>query len=108
IRTVPRRLFFRAWARFVAYTLLISLLVYLLALALFAVAASASRPVADHPDAVGLVALATALTFALGLVIARCSLVFPAAACGEPLGLRTAWQQMRGNTWRLIGATVMV
>lgn len=108
IRTVPRRLFLRAWARFVAYTLLISILVYLLVLALFAVAASTSRPPADDPGAVGLVALATALAFALGLAIARCSLVFPAAACGEPLGLVAAWRQMRGNTWRLIGATVMV
>lgn len=108
-RAVPRRLFLRAWARFVAYTLLISLLVYLLVLALFALAASTSRPsAADDPGAVGLVALATALAFALGLGIARCSLVFPAAACGEPLGLVAAWRQMRGNTWRVIGATVMV
>jgi hypothetical protein len=108
IRAVPRRVFLRAWARFMAYTLLISLLVYLLALGLFALAASADGPVAEDPAAAGLVVLATALALALGLAIARCSLIFPAAACGEPLGLVAAWRQMRGNTWRLIGATLMV
>ncbi|MGH7126570.1 MAG: hypothetical protein ACREFI_19490 [Stellaceae bacterium] len=38
----------------------------------------------------------------------RVTLVFPAAACGNALDFRMAWRKMRGNTWRLIAAIVLV
>ncbi|HEX2653436.1 MAG TPA: hypothetical protein VHN11_07280 [Xanthobacteraceae bacterium] len=37
----------------------------------------------------------------------RLTLVFPAAACGFPASLREAWRRMKGNTWRLIGASAL-
>jgi hypothetical protein len=42
------------------------------------------------------------------LLITRFSLVFPAAAYGNRLGLRASWRRMRGNTWRLIGAFFLI
>jgi len=42
------------------------------------------------------------------LLITRFSLVFPAAAYGDRLGLRASWRRMRGNTWRLIGAFFVI
>ena len=38
------------------------------------------------------------------LIFTRACLVFPAAASGHSLGLRSAWRKLRGNTWRLITA----
>ena len=46
-------------------------------------------------------------TTAFSLTVARLSLVFPAAAYGAPLGLAAAWRAMRGNSWRLVGASLM-
>jgi len=45
---------------------------------------------------------------AFGLCFTRASLVFPAAAYGNSLGLRMAWRTMRGNTWRMILAYFLV
>ncbi|HEX4113903.1 MAG TPA: hypothetical protein VH020_15330, partial [Stellaceae bacterium] len=50
---------------------------------------------------------AVAAGWVLLLVTARCSLVLPAAARGQPIGLGTAWRLMRGNTWRLIWASLL-
>jgi hypothetical protein len=41
---------------------------------------------------------------ALTLAALRVSLVFPAAAIGRPLPLRTAWDLLAGNFWRLFAA----
>ena len=41
---------------------------------------------------------------ALTLGALRVSLIFPAAAIGRPVGLRTAWDWVAGNFWRLFGA----
>jgi hypothetical protein len=46
--------------------------------------------------------------FCCFLLITRFSLVFPAAAYGNRLGLRASWRRMRGNTWRLVGALLLI
>jgi hypothetical protein len=43
-----------------------------------------------------------------GMCFVRFSLVFPAAASGSALGVRASWRKMRGNTWRLITAFLIV
>lgn len=106
-QAVPRRLFLSAWARFVIYTLLF----YVISLALFAtIVASGVRSDAIIADAAsaGLAASASVLAIAVSFAMVRCSLIFPAAAYGRPLGWGTAWRQMRGNTWRLIATTLLV
>lgn len=41
---------------------------------------------------------------ALTLSVLRVTLIFPAAAIGQPVTLRTAWDWVTGNFWRLFGA----
>jgi hypothetical protein len=41
---------------------------------------------------------------ALTLAVLRVSLIFPAAAIGQPVGLRTAWDWIGGNFWRLFAS----
>jgi hypothetical protein len=52
-----------------------------------------------------LLAAAMALPVWLGMV--RLSLLFPAAAYGQPLGLGAAWSALRGNTWRVIACGLL-
>jgi hypothetical protein len=40
--------------------------------------------------------------FALALFSVRVSLIFPAAAIEQPIAMRTAWDWMAGNFWRLL------
>ena len=47
------------------------------------------------------VSLSAAGGVALTLAALRVSLIFPAAAIGQPIGLRTAWDWITGNFWRL-------
>ena len=44
----------------------------------------------------------------LFLVMFRFSLVLPGTAVDRPLGLGEAWRNMRGNSWRFIGASFLV
>ncbi|MBV8776347.1 MAG: hypothetical protein JO258_04045 [Alphaproteobacteria bacterium] len=44
--------------------------------------------------------------FALALAALRVSLVFPAAAVQRPVGLRTAWNWIEGNFWRLLASAI--
>lgn len=37
-----------------------------------------------------------------------CSLIFPAAAYGQPIAWRQAWRYLHGNFWRLIACTITV
>src|SRR5205814_8575586 len=53
---------------------------------------------ASPSEALAMIAL---FLFPSGFVLARLSLVFPAAALGYPLPLRAAWRLTRGNTWKL-------
>lgn len=48
------------------------------------------------------------VVFILYLVMFRLSLLLPAAAVDRPLGFGEAWRRLGGNTWRLIGASVLV
>lgn len=41
-------------------------------------------------------------------ILYRFYLLFPATAIDRPLKFGEAWRRMRGNTWRLIGATFLV
>jgi hypothetical protein len=43
---------------------------------------------------------------ALALVSLRVSLIFPAAAIERPVGLRTAWDWIAGNFWRLFACAL--
>jgi len=52
------------------------------------------------------VVLSTVGGIALALAAVRVSLIFPAAAIGEPIGLRTAWDQVEGNFWRLFACVL--
>jgi hypothetical protein len=110
--TIPRRVFLRAWARFLLYTLIL----YLAAAGLVAgvlVSGTSSGALAGTrlpaDAATGVVtAVAVALGVALWLATARCALLFPAAAAERPFGWAEAWRLMRGNTWRLIGCSLLV
>jgi hypothetical protein len=43
---------------------------------------------------------------ALAFMALRVSLIFPAAAIGQPVGLRTAWDWVEGNFWRLFACVL--
>ena len=46
--------------------------------------------------------------FILIIVLLRVYLVLPGIAVDRPIGLGDAWREMRGNTWRFIGASFLV
>ena len=103
-RRQPTALFFRGWWRFLLY----ACIVYAVLGAIVAVTAFAVIGGRNDPAVVTLVLLlAIAASWAVLLATARLSLLFPAAACGRPLGFGGAWRLMRGNVWRLIGATIL-
>jgi len=95
----PNATFLRAWGRFLLYTLLVYLIsAAILAAMLIAAAGGVSNYVAP---AAGILA---ALVW-IGML--RCSLLFPAAAFGQVLGIAAAWRLMRGNTWRFLGCGIL-
>lgn len=98
----PLRPFLRAWIRFMLYTLAI------FAIGKAAIMAAWYAGVVTPQGATNpvgsLVAAVAALALLLG--VTRFSLVLPAIALGDPVGLGAAWRAMRGNTWRLLLANV--
>jgi hypothetical protein len=104
----PRRqtasLFFRGWARFLIYGCIlyaaIGAIVAATALVLVRMRGSTAT------EALVLMAAAGA-GWLLLLLTARCALVLPAAARGRPVGIGISWRLMRGNTWRLIWASLL-
>jgi len=94
-RSAPSGLFVGAWLRFLLYTLLL----YLVSAGL--VAALLLADAANAPAYLAPLAILLSLLLWIGTV--RCSLLFPAAAFGRPLGVVPAWRAMRGNAWRLLG-----
>ncbi|HKT19898.1 MAG TPA: hypothetical protein VJR47_17735 [Stellaceae bacterium] len=96
----PPGVFSRAWLRFIAYTLLL----YLVSAVVLAVLLLASANEDAAPYLAPIAGLAITFIWA-GMV--RCSLLFPAAAFGNPLGLGGAWRAMRGNSWRLLGCGII-
>ncbi len=99
-RRLPAMMFFRGWLRFLAY----SAVIYVAVAALLVAAVLAwSRLSPSLPLELGAIAAGVLLAVA----ILRCGLLFPAAACGRPLGPAEAWRLMRGNSWRLALASVL-
>ena len=96
----PPGVFPRAWLRFILYTLLL----YLVSAVVLAVLLLASAEADAAPYVAPIAGLAITFIWA-GMV--RCSLIFPAAAFGHPLGLGGAWRAMRGNSWRLLGCGII-
>jgi hypothetical protein len=97
---VPPGIFLGAWLRFLLYTLLLYLIATLLLVAML-LANSEGAPAYLAP-------LAGMAMFVMWLAPLRCSLLFPAAATGQPLTLAAAWRAMGGNTWRLFAAVMLV
>lgn len=94
-RSAPAGVFLGAWARFLLYTLLL----YLVSTGMLA-----TMLIAEIENAPAYLApAASILAVLLWVGMLRCSLLFPAAAFGKPLGITTAWRSMRGNSWRLLG-----
>jgi hypothetical protein len=115
-RPLPPRRFLAVWARFLGYSLPFYLAILGAAAGVSAALDTLSAAAADHQVA-GLAelitqntadALVATIALAVSLVLARCSLVFPAVVIGQSLGLMGAWRRMRGNTWRFIAATLLV
>jgi hypothetical protein len=104
--------FRRAWARFLVYSVVLYLVsagMAALVMATLAAAGGAAGAAAQPPSlTLALAALAAAAAaLAVWFAIARCSLIFPAAAYERPLGWGEAWRLMRGNTWRFLGANLL-
>ena len=89
----------RPWLRFLLYTFAFYL-VNLAMLGLLLLVSSGAD--LNQPDQIAMLLLATAVAVPVWLGMVRLSLLFPAAAYGQPLGPGAAWNAMRGNTWRLI------
>ena len=99
----------RNW-RFIRYTVfLLFALVAMLVIGLNGFGAFVS--VVESQGA-GAVELALILLFGLSgfaaFVMLRFSFVLPSTAVDRPLGLGEAWRNMRGNSWRFIGAIILV
>jgi hypothetical protein len=61
---------------------------------------------ASLPPTFLMVVLSSVGGVALALAALRVSLIFPAAAIGEPIGLRTAWDRVEGNFWRIFACVL--
>lgn len=103
-RRQPPALFLRGWARFLVY----GCVLYAVLGAILAVMLASLQPATGDTATKALIALAALiLCWLVMLATARCAMLFPAAACGKPLGVGAAWRLMRGNSWRLIGASIL-
>jgi hypothetical protein len=89
----------RPWLQFLLYTFAFYLVNLAMLGLLLLVSGGADL---NQPDQIAMLLLATALAVPVWLGMVRLSLLFPAAAYGQPLGPGAAWNAMRGNTWRLI------
>ena len=108
----------RNW-RFIGYTLLltfapiVSMLVFLLigfGITVAGAESAAAVPTGAALEVVGFLfpLAAFILVIVLFIVMFRFYLVLPATAVDRPLALGEAWGKMRGNTWRFIGALLLV
>ena len=105
-RRLPPRLFFRAWARFLLYMFAFYLVLFvLIAAALVAAGSVPTNANGAVEAAIETAGVAIGVLVFLGL--ARCSLVFPAAASDKPISIVAGWRLMRGNAWRLTAASFM-
>jgi hypothetical protein len=100
-----RGLAFFRWDRHFIRYLLLSFLLLLLALVAVGMVmlAAGNGPGTEAVRVDGATALfGTAALFVVSLVIARLSLLLPAAAVGEEVPARTIWQASEGNGFRLL------
>jgi hypothetical protein len=97
---MPEGVFLGAWLRFLLYTLLLYVIAAILLTAML-LADTGGAP--DYLTSLAGVALTAA-----SVAPVRCSLLFPAAACGQPLSIAAAWRALGGNTWRLFAAVMLV
>lgn len=90
----------RPWSRFLLYTFaLYAALGVVLAAILLAGSIVGDRSISLE---IGAVALELAVVAALLLAMARLSLLYPAAAADQPVGIGGAWRATRGNGWRIV------
>ena len=104
----------RNW-RFLGYVLLLALVPYLPMLIMLIVGWGAALSGVRLPPEGMVAELSAAIfifawlgTFILYFVFVRFSLVLPAAAVDRPIGLSESWRRLGGNTWRYIGAIILV
>jgi hypothetical protein len=103
-RRQPPALFFGGWLRFLIY----GCILYAALGAIVAATALAMMRLTGDTSLQGLIVFGALIAcWVLLLATARCALLFPAAACGKPLGLRAAWRLMRGNSWRLVWISIL-
>jgi hypothetical protein len=81
------------WAPFVITTLKLGIIVFIGCLILSVIGALPPHLLSAPLAMIGGVALS--------LAALRVSLIFPAAAIEQPIGLQTAWDRVSGNFWRL-------
>ncbi len=81
------------WREFVVTGIKLGALIFVGWIALFVIAVL--------PPHFLTVSLAMIGGIAIGLISLRVSLIFPAAAIEHPVGLRSAWDWITGNFWRL-------
>ncbi|MDE2227650.1 MAG: hypothetical protein KGL11_01235 [Alphaproteobacteria bacterium] len=88
------------WGRFLLYTFVLYVVLGAAVASVFVLATAAQ----DRGLAIEIVSFLVDLAVAVALLftMARLSLLFPAAAAGEPIGLRGAWRATRGNAWRIV------
>lgn len=90
----------RPWARFLLYTfVLYGALGAVLSVLLLLTVTIGDRGVVFE---IGLTALDVAVAAALLWLMARFSLLYPAAAAGAPIGIGGAWRATRDNGWRIV------
>ncbi|HEX4113698.1 MAG TPA: hypothetical protein VH020_14290 [Stellaceae bacterium] len=100
----PTAAFFRGWSRFLIY----GCIVYALIGSIAAVAGATMSRMTGSTATEALVAVAALIVGVLvALATVRCGLVFPAAASGKPISLVAAWRLLRGNSWRLVLASIL-
>lgn len=103
-RRQPVAVFFRGWVRFLIY----GCILYAVLGALVAATALGLVRMTGSTTAQALILFAaTVVAWLVLLATARSALLFPAAACDKPIGIRTGWRLMRGNSWRLIWASLL-
>ena len=98
-RQSPVGIFKGAWIRFILY----SLVLYAISAALVGtmlIGSDTKTPLYFAPIAAVVIGL-------LWFASLRCSLLFPAAAYGRPMGVKEGWLALRGNTWRVFACCVI-
>jgi hypothetical protein len=105
----PGFAFFRWDRHFVRYLLLTFLLLLLMAVAVLMVLGAVGFDAAPQPDQIngGLALIGLVALFVATIVVARLSLLLPAAALGDEVPAKFIWQATAGNGFRLLTTTLL-